>query len=76
MKAFRIEKHTGDGRHGQAIDFATVQAVDAVTALRSVMQEIAYWHVESRNADNATALDLRTVPAGAYNAYIAELAYS
>ena len=76
MNAYRIEHHTGNGRHGQAIDFATVQAVDAETALRSVMAEIADWHVETRNADNATALDLRTVEAGAYNAYIAEPVYS
>ncbi len=76
MKDFRIEHHHGDGRSSQAVDFAEVQAVDAETALRSVMAEIAYWHVESRNADNATALDLRTVPAGHYNAYIAEPVYS
>ena len=76
MKAYRIEQHTGNGQASQAVTFAEVQAVDAETALRQVMTEIAYWHVETRNADNATALDLRTVEAGAYNAYIAEPAYS
>lgn len=75
MKAYRIEQHTGDGRHGRAVNFAEVKAIDAETALRSVMQEIAYWHVEARNADNATALDLR-IGNGAYSAFIAEPAYS